>query len=129
MSRSSDISERIFQKPEAEALTRYFWFRYQSNREILRDGMARMGFQEFLSSEHKGYIITSYHFPSDPNFNFEEFYNRLNELDMVIYPGKVTEADCFRIGNIGDLHAEDMENLLGAIEKVCADMNINLPLH
>ena len=129
MSRSSAISGRIVQKPEAEALTRYFWFRSQSNREILRDGMARMGFQEFLSSEHKGYIITSYHFPSDPNFNFEEFYNRLNELDMVIYPGKVTEADCFRIGNIGDLHAEDMENLLGAIEKVCADMNINLPLH
>ena len=48
---------------------------------------------------------------------------------MVIYPGKVTEADCFRIGNIGDLHAEDMENLLGAIQKVCADMNISLPLH
>ena len=91
--------------------------------------MARMGFQEFLAADHKGYIITSYHFPSDPNFSFEEFYNRLNEHDMLIYPGKVTEADCFRIGNIGDLHAEDMENLLGAIQKVCADMNISLPLH
>jgi 2-aminoethylphosphonate-pyruvate transaminase len=48
-----------------------------------------MGFKELLSRENSGYIITSYHLPKHPNFSFEEFYNRLNDRDLVIYPGKV----------------------------------------
>ena len=90
--------------------------------------MNKFGFKEFLTDEHTGYIITSYRFPEDPNFDFKRFYSRLSDMNMVIYPGKVTEADCFRIGNIGDLHSEDMTNLLGCIEKVCEEMGLKLPL-
>lgn len=102
--------------------------RYSGNREILREGMKKLGFREFLSDDHQGYIITSFHFPQDDNFDFTAFYSKLNEMDMVIYPGKVTDADSFRIGNIGDLNADDMRNLLDCIVKVCKDMNISLPL-
>lgn len=102
--------------------------RYRENRRIIREGMKTLGFKEFLSDEHDGYIITSFFYPKDENFDFVTFYNKLNAMDMVIYPGKVTDADCFRIGNIGDLHAEDMRNLLVCIEKVCNDMNISLPV-
>ena len=49
------------------------------NRAILKAGMKEMGFKEFLDSSHEGYIITSFHFPKDKNFSFEEFYRRLNE--------------------------------------------------
>ena len=49
-------------------------------------------------------------------------------MNMVIYPGKVTEADSFRIGNIGDLKPKDMEDLLVCIEKVCGEMGMSLPL-
>ena len=90
--------------------------------------MRKLGFIEFLSDAHDGYIITSYRFPRDPNFNFSEFYSLLNAMNMVIYPGKVTEADCFRIGSIGDLHPEDMSNLLACIEKACLDMKVALPI-
>ena len=47
---------------------------------------------------------------------------------QVIYPGKLSQMDCFRLGNIGDLHMEDMEKLLIAIEETCQEMGIDLPL-
>ena len=87
-----------------------------------------MGFKEFLSEEHTGYIITSFFFPNSPKFDFVKFYSRLSDMNMVIYPGKVTEADSFRIGNIGDLHPKDMTELLDCIEKVCQEMGLSLPL-
>lgn len=102
--------------------------RYKENREILKAGMAELGFKQLLTEDIAGYIITSYYFPKDPNFAFKDFYDRLNEKDLVIYPGKVLDADCFRIGNIGDLHPADMRELLVAIKEVCADMNISLPI-
>ncbi|RUS72836.1 hypothetical protein EGW08_019401 [Elysia chlorotica] len=102
--------------------------RYAANRDILREGMTRLGFQELLDPKVAGYIITSYKYPKDPKFNFQEFYNRLNEKDFVIYPGKVLDADCFRIGTIGDLHPQDMVDLLVAVEEVCRDMGIELPV-
>lgn len=102
--------------------------RYQENNAILKEGMKRLGFQEFLDPSHKGYIITSYRFPSDKNFNFQEFYKKLNEKDQVIYPGKVLDADCFRIGNIGHLLQDDMRHLLKCIEEVCNEMKISIPI-
>ncbi len=90
--------------------------------------MKEMGFSELLDDSHEGYIITSFHFPKDPNFDFAQFYGKLSEKDQVIYPGKVTKADCFRIGNIGHLFPHDMEHLLSCIQDVCADMGISLPL-
>ena len=66
-------------------------------------------------------------FPDDPGFSFEIFYDRLNERGFVIYPGKVTDADCFRIGNIGRLFPEDMKSLLTATREVFEEMNVALP--
>ena len=102
--------------------------RYKENRRILREGMKEFGFKEFLNDEHDGYIITSFFYPNDKNFDFAQFYSKLNALDQVIYPGKVTDADCFRIGNIGDLKPADMRHLLVCIEQVCNDMNVSLPV-
>jgi 2-aminoethylphosphonate-pyruvate transaminase len=75
--------------------------RYRENYKTLLTGMRAMGFEEYLRPEDQGYIITSFPYPNHPNFNFEDFYRELNERDYVIYPGKVSEADCFRIGSIG----------------------------
>jgi 2-aminoethylphosphonate-pyruvate transaminase len=102
--------------------------RYQRNKAVLQKGMTEYGFRELLSPAVSSYIITTYVFPSHPNFKFSEFYSRLNDKNFVIYPGKVTQADCFRIGSIGHLFPSDVEGLLAAIKEVCADMNIPLPL-
>ncbi|MFQ5616314.1 MAG: 2-aminoethylphosphonate--pyruvate transaminase [Anaerolineales bacterium] len=80
--------------------------RYRANYETLNAGMREMGFQEYLRPEDQGYIITSFRYPSHPNFRFETFYQYLNDKGYVIYPGKVSDADCFRIGSIGEMKIE-----------------------
>ncbi|PVD25691.1 hypothetical protein C0Q70_13351 [Pomacea canaliculata] len=102
--------------------------RYKENQRIIAEGMRRLGFKELLEPSVQGYIITSYYYPSDPNFNFTEFYNRLNDKDQVIYPGKTLDTDCFRIGNIGHLFPEDMRRLIQCIEEVCHDMKMRIPV-
>lgn len=100
--------------------------RYRANYETLIAGMRAMGFEEYLNPEDQGYIITSFHYPEHPNFEFAEFYQRLNDQDYVIYPGKVSQADCFRIGSIGRITPADMRALLAAIRETLQAMDIDL---
>jgi len=89
--------------------------RYKENYQTLVKGMRKLGFKEYLEREKQGYIITSFLYP-EKNFDFKAFYNALNEKGFVIYPGKLSKADCFRIGNIGRIYKKDVEALLQAIE-------------
>jgi len=98
--------------------------RYRANYETLIAGMGAMGFQEYLEPEDRGYIITSFRYPAHPNFDFDEFYKRLNDRGCVIYPGKVSQADCFRIGTIGRIFESDVNDLLAALREVVAEMGI-----
>lgn len=99
--------------------------RYRQNYETLIAGMRQIGFREYLRPEDQGYIITSFLYPED-NFCFEEFYERLNEKGYVIYPGKVSDANCFRIGNIGRIFEPDVRALLAAIRQTIAEMDVKL---
>jgi 2-aminoethylphosphonate-pyruvate transaminase len=101
--------------------------RYQANRQLLSAGMQELGFEEYLRPEDRGYIITSFYYPRHPNFNFGSFYVRLSEKGYVIYPGKVSKADCFRIGTIGHIFPDDIRALLGAVQETLGEMEIELP--
>jgi 2-aminoethylphosphonate-pyruvate transaminase len=100
--------------------------RYGKNYETLIAGMRQMGFKEYLRPEDQGYIITSFLYPQDDNFRFEAFYELLNEKGYVIYPGKVSDANCFRIGNIGRVFEPDIRDLLAAIWQTITEMGIKL---
>jgi 2-aminoethylphosphonate-pyruvate transaminase len=100
--------------------------RYRANYETLVTGMRAMGFEEYLQPEDQGYIITSFRYPPHPSFTFEEFYERLNQKGYVIYPGKVSAADCFRIGNIGRIFETDVRDLLAAIRETLTEMEVDL---
>jgi 2-aminoethylphosphonate-pyruvate transaminase len=100
--------------------------RYCKNYETLVAGMRHLGFKEYLEPEDQGYIITSFLYPDDSKFSFEKFYESLNQKDYVIYPGKVSDADCFRIGNIGRIFEADVKALLGAIAETITEMEIIL---
>ena len=100
--------------------------RYRKNYETLITGMRKMGFKEYLKPEYQGHIITSFMYPQDKNFSFERFYELLNERDFVIYPGKVSNADCFRIGSIGRIFEADVTSLLAAIREVMDQMGVSL---
>ena len=100
--------------------------RYQANHETLFNGMRAIGFKEYLNPEDGSYIITTFYYPEHSNFKFQEFYQRLNEKGYVIYPGKVSDADCFRIGTIGRIFPSDMHNLLAAIRETVVEMDVHL---
>ena len=105
--------------------------RYRANYETLVAGMRALGFEEYLPAEDQGYIITSFRYPQDSAFTFESFYASLNEKGYVIYPGKVSNADCFRIGNIGRIFESDVRDLLRAIRETIDELGIELsaPTH
>ncbi|MCC6152501.1 MAG: 2-aminoethylphosphonate--pyruvate transaminase [Candidatus Hydrogenedentes bacterium] len=96
--------------------------RYRKNYETLVAGMRALGFDEYLPRERQGYIITSFRYPNNTNFSFEAFYSALNNKGYVIYPGKVSNADCFRIGNIGRIFASDVRDLLRAIAETLGEL-------
>lgn len=102
--------------------------RYLSNYRTLVAGMRKLGFREFLKAENQGHIITSFHYPKDSKFRFDDFYERLNARGYVIYPGKLSNAECFRIGNIGRIFPTDVEDLVGAIARVLDEMGLAQPL-
>jgi len=99
--------------------------RYIDNHRTLMRGMDRLGFVPFLARQMMSHIITTFHCPDDPAYDFQSFYDKLSERGMVIYPGKVTGASCFRIGNIGRLYSSDMDTLLLAIESVVRQMGFD----
>jgi 2-aminoethylphosphonate-pyruvate transaminase len=92
--------------------------RYRENHETLLRGMRELGFDAYLEPEDQSYIITSFRYPKDDGFRFEEFYAQLSALGYVIYPGKLSREECFRIGTIGHLSTRDIEGLLQAIGTV-----------
>ncbi|KAH8065987.1 serine-pyruvate transaminase [Aureococcus anophagefferens] len=75
-----------------------------------------------------GCIIHTYLFPDDPNFDFPKFYDRLAELGIVIYPGKLTEADCFRVGSIGRMFERDMVHLTSSVKIALEEQGVALPV-
>lgn len=100
--------------------------RYKENHQCLLDGMVAMGFRPYLDAERQSYIITTFYYPEHEDFNFDRFYNNLSDKGYVIYPGKLTDADCFRLGNIGRLNTEHITGLLDAIRQTIDEMSVTL---
>ena len=89
--------------------------RYQENCKVLVEGMRGMGFRTLLPDHLQAPNIVTFHMPSDERFNFDRFYDAMREQGYVIYPGKLTVADSFRMGCIGRLNRSDMQGALTAV--------------
>jgi 2-aminoethylphosphonate-pyruvate transaminase len=98
--------------------------RYGANHAALMRGMRDLGFQAYLAPEDQTHIISTFRYPGDPAFRFEEFYGRLSDLGFIIYPGKLTAEPCFRVGTIGRLFPADLESLVSAMRRVLKDMEV-----
>ncbi len=92
--------------------------RYQKNCNELVAGMREMGFKTLLPDELQAPIIITFHMPSNPEFEFNAFYDGLREYGFVIYPGKLTVADSFRMGCIGRLEIEQIQGALQAVSEI-----------
>ncbi|MGH2403585.1 MAG: 2-aminoethylphosphonate--pyruvate transaminase [bacterium] len=102
--------------------------RYRGNCRVLVDGMREMGFRTLLPDALQAPIIVTFHMPADPRFHFQVFYEKLKQRGYMIYPGKLTKTDSFRIGCIGRLDEADIRGALAAIRQVLDEMGIRVPV-
>jgi 2-aminoethylphosphonate-pyruvate transaminase len=91
--------------------------RYSKNHSTLVTGMEKLGFTCLLDENLRSPIITAFYSPSQEKYRFNTFYQALKSRGFVIYPGKVTDRDTFRIGTIGDIDQHDILRLLEAVEQ------------
>lgn len=96
--------------------------RYRDNCAELVSGMRALGFETLLPDAVQAPIIVTFRMPADPRFVFADFYDRLRERGFVIYPGKLTVADSFRMGCIGRIDRNDIRRALVAVAAVMAEM-------
>ncbi|WP_283624993.1 2-aminoethylphosphonate--pyruvate transaminase [Clostridium butyricum] len=95
--------------------------RYKNNNLVLRKKLKEIGIESYIEEEKQSPIITTFAFPTDA-FSFNEFYSFIKERGFVIYPGKLTDVDTFRIGNIGEIYEEDINKLCEIIEEYVKGM-------
>lgn len=86
--------------------------RYIENEKLLVSEMAKLGYETYIDAEHQGPIITTFFYPKNCNYTFKDMYEFIKTRGYAIYPGKVTEAETFRIGNIGEIYKKDIEELI-----------------
>ncbi len=100
--------------------------RYHTNETLLRKGMQELGYELVINEDVQSPIITSFKYPT-ADFNFRAFYEYLKDRGFIIYPGKVSKCDSFRIGNIGEVSADDINHLLNLI-KTYTKEELQLPV-
>ncbi len=100
--------------------------RYRHNHATLLAGMAKLGMRPYLRPEVQSHIITSFPFPADPKFTFDAFYRLVSDKGFILYPGKISQADTFRIGNIGRIFEADMKQVVYAIGEALAEMGVRV---
>ncbi|MBF0168337.1 MAG: 2-aminoethylphosphonate--pyruvate transaminase [Alphaproteobacteria bacterium] len=98
--------------------------RYRDNLRVLVSGMRAMGFQPLLPEAVQAPIIVTFRMPSDPAFDFQAFYRGMAGRGFLIYPGKLTVADSFRMGCIGRLTAADMQAAIEAVKSTLAELGV-----
>lgn len=98
--------------------------RYRSNCEILIGGLENLGFVSFLPRVIQAPIITTWHAPADPNYNFSDFYDKVRERGFTLYPGKLTQVETFRVGCIGAIGETEMRQAVDAIAAIVNEMGI-----
>lgn len=99
--------------------------RYSRNQQRLVAGMKELGFRTLLNEKWLSPIIVTFLSPQHENFDFNTFYDRIKAKGFVIYPGKLTVVDSFRLGCIGQLYDEQIDQVLAAIKTVLAEMQID----
>ena len=98
--------------------------RYTRNCETLVNGMAEQGLRPFLDAAIQAPIIVTFHAPADTRYTFREFYDRVRDKGFILYPGKLTQVETFRVGCIGAIGPDEMRHAVNAIRDTITDMGI-----
>jgi len=100
--------------------------RYEKNCRQLIDGLNALGLRSFLDPTIQAPIIVTFYAPEDCNYRFKTFYEEVKKRGYVLYPGKLTTVDTFRVGCMGVMDADEMSNVVGAIAESLKEMGVKM---
>ena len=86
--------------------------------------MRALGLKTYLPDDRQAPIIVTFHSPPDPAYDFNEFYRRVRDRGFILYPGKLTAVDTFRIGCIGAIGSDTLKQAVGAVADALRDMGV-----
>jgi 2-aminoethylphosphonate-pyruvate transaminase len=98
--------------------------RYAENCDALVSGMRALGFKTFLPDALQAPIIVTFHAPPDPAYDFSELYRRVRERGFILYPGKLTSVDTFRVGCIGAIGSDTLRHAVSAVAEALRAMGV-----
>ena len=98
--------------------------RYRKNCDTLVDSMSVLGFRTFLPRALQAPVIVTFHAPGDPAYNFKAFYEKVRSRGYILYPGKLTQVETFRVGCIGAIDFNEMRNVASAVAETLKEMGI-----
>jgi 2-aminoethylphosphonate-pyruvate transaminase len=98
--------------------------RYTSNYQALVSGMAKLGFKPFLDAAVQSPIIVTFHAPDSPHYDFKAFYAAVRARGFLLYPGKLTQIETFRVGCVGAIGPHDMAQAIHAIDLAMKDIGL-----
>ena len=98
--------------------------RYAANCDMLIAGMKEMGFRPFLDARIQAPIIVTFHAPADPRYAFKAFYDKVRDKGFILYPGKLTQVETFRVGCIGAIGPDEMRHAVNAVRDALAELGI-----
>ena len=90
------------------------------------DGMTALGLRPFLPPSLQAPIIVTFHAPIDPLYDFKTFYNAVKDRGYILYPGKLTTVETFRVGCMGQLGARGMAGAVEAVRDALQEMGIEV---
>lgn len=100
--------------------------RYVDNCRTLVDGMAALGFRPFLAPDLQAPIIVTFHAPTHAAYEFRAFYEAVKRRGFILYPGKLTQVETFRVGCIGAIGRNEMQQAVAAIGDAMRELGIEL---
>lgn len=100
--------------------------RYNNNCQVLLDGLVKLGFKPFLKSEYISPIIITFLAPQDSHYDFKQFYSHVKAAGFMLYPGKLTAVETFRVGCIGAIGEKEMHQVISAMHFCMQQMNIQI---
>ncbi len=98
--------------------------RYTDNCRVLVEGLSALGLKPFLKPELQAPIIVTWHAPEHPDYEFKRFYAAAKQRGFILYPGKLTEVETFRVGCIGAIGRNEMRQALNAVAETLQEMGI-----
>lgn len=76
----------------------------------------KIGLKMLVPEKAQSRLITAIIDPASPAYNFNDLHSLSRKNYFTIYPGKLSDANTFRIANIGDIQPEEMKRFTKVLE-------------